>query len=63
MLISDPQEDAQETRELRGSLDLLLQGHIFYPDTVANDPGAARVRGAICSKGLSRLLNPPMMKP
>lgn len=63
MLISDPQDDAQETRELRGSLDLLLQGHIFYPDTVANDPSAARVKGAICSKGLDRLLNPPATKP
>jgi len=56
-------DDEGDARELRGSLDVLLQGHIFYPDTVENDPGAARVRGAICSKALDRLLNPATMEP
>jgi len=56
-MVTYEDEDAMEARELEGSLDLLLQGHIFYPDTVANDPGAARVRGAVCSKDLAKLLN------
>jgi hypothetical protein len=41
---------------LDGSLDVLLQGHIFFPDSVENDPGAARIRGALCSEALHRLL-------
>jgi hypothetical protein len=56
-MVTYEDEDAMEARELKGSLDVLLQGHIFFPDTVANDPGAARVRGAICSKDLAKLLN------
>ena len=44
-------------KTLDGSLDVLLQGHIFFPDTVENDPGAARIRGAICSKDLYELVN------
>ncbi|MGB5451488.1 MAG: hypothetical protein WBM71_11070 [Sedimenticolaceae bacterium] len=44
---------------LDGSLDLLLQGHIFFPNTVKNDPGAARIKGTICSRDLYKLLNKP----
>ena len=50
-------DDEIEAKALDGSLDVLLQGHIFFPDTVENDPGAARIRGAICSKDLYKLLN------
>lgn len=50
-------EDGIEPEVLSGSLDMLLQGHIFFPDTVENDPAAARVRGAICSKDLYQMLN------
>jgi hypothetical protein len=39
------------------SADLLLQGHIFAPDAVEDDPGAARIRGALCSKDLYNLVN------
>ena len=42
---------------LEGSADLLLQGHIFAPVEVADDPGAAVIKGAICSKDLYKLLN------
>lgn len=49
--------DEIKPKALDGSLDLLLQGHIFFPDTVGADPGAARVRGTICSKDLYKLLN------
>jgi len=42
---------------LEGSADLLLQGHIFAPGEVADDPGAAVIKGAICSKDLYKLLN------
>lgn len=47
----------RDFKKLKGSADLLLQGHIFYPGTVAEDPGAAVVRGSICSKDLYKLLN------
>ena len=50
-------EDADDVRVLDGSVDLLLQGHIFSPDSVEEDPGAARVVGTVCSKRLYRLLN------
>lgn len=42
---------------LDGSADMLLQGHIFYPGTVEEDPGAAVIRGSICSKDLYKRLN------
>ena len=58
MVTYEDDDDELETRELDGSLDLLLQGHIFYPEPVANDPGPARVRGAICSKDLYKMINP-----
>ena len=44
-------------RELEGSADLLLQGHIFFPGPVSEDPGAARIKGTICSEDLYKLLN------
>jgi hypothetical protein len=47
----------RDVEKLKGSADLLLQGHIFYPGTVADDPGAAVVRGSICSKRLYKMLN------
>jgi len=42
---------------LEGSADLLLQGHIFAPVEVADDPGAAVIKGAICSEDLYKRLN------
>ncbi len=45
-------------KELDGSLDALLQGHIFFPQPVTDDPNAARVKGVVCSKDLYRELNP-----
>jgi hypothetical protein len=56
-LLTYEEGDEMDAKELGGSLDVLLQGHIFFPDTVANDPGAARVRGAVCSKDLYKMLN------
>jgi hypothetical protein len=53
----DLNNDKKPRKVLSGSLDALLQGHIFYPDAVENDPGPARVRGSICSKDLYNLLN------
>jgi len=53
----DEDDDGIEAKALDGSLDVLLQGHIFFPDSVENDPGAARVKGAICSKDLYKMLN------
>lgn len=50
-------EDGDDARVLNGSLDLLLQGHIFYPGRVEDDPGAATVQGTICSKALYNMLN------
>lgn len=55
MVVHDGEGD--DARVLDGSVDLLLQGHIFFPDTVANDPKAARIKGSICSEDLYRLLN------
>jgi hypothetical protein len=46
-----------ELKVLEGSADMLLQGHIFSPVPVLDDPGAARIRGAICSKALYEELN------
>ncbi len=50
-------DDGGDVRVLNGSLDLLLQGHIFYPGSVEDDPGAARVQGTVCSRGLYNTLN------
>jgi len=47
----------RDTKVLDGSADLLLQGHIFSPDSVADDPGAAVIKGSICSKDLYERLN------
>ena len=41
---------------LDGSLDLLLQGHIFFPPDLV-DPNPARVRGVLCSEELYSMLN------
>lgn len=46
-----------KAKVLEGSADLLLQGHIFSPKPVEDDPGAAVIKGAICSKDLYRMLN------
>ena len=48
-----------DLESLDGSADLLLQGHIFAPIPVADDPGAARIRGALCGKDVQRLLRGP----
>ena len=50
-------EDGGKLTVLKGHADLLLQGHIFYPGEVSDDPGAASVKGTICSKDLYKLLN------
>jgi hypothetical protein len=50
-------DEVESVEQLDGSLDALLQGHIFFPVSVEDDPGAARVRGALCSKDLYKLLN------
>jgi hypothetical protein len=42
---------------LRGSMDALLQGHIFSPDPVGEDESPATVKGTICSRDLYLLLN------
>ncbi len=47
----------RKKKVLDGSADLLLQGHIFSPDSVADDPGAAVIKGSICSKDLYKRLN------
>ena len=54
-MVSDG-DGTDEARVLDGSLDLLLQGHIFSPNSVEDDPGAAVIRGTICSKDLYQLL-------
>jgi hypothetical protein len=56
MVTYDAGDDDGDVETLDGSADLLLQGHIFSPDPVADDPGAAVVRGAICSDDLQQLL-------
>jgi hypothetical protein len=60
MVMYDADEDRKGDRDyevLDGSADLLLQGHIFSPLPVEEDPGAARIRGSICSKDLYNQLN------
>jgi hypothetical protein len=51
-------EDEDDLEVMNGSADLLLQGHIFSPKTVEDDPGAAVIKGSICSKKLYQKLNP-----
>lgn len=53
----DEEEDDRDAKALDGSADLLLQGHIFSPLPVAEDPGAAVIKGSICSKDLYKQLN------
>lgn len=60
MVTYEADEDDKGDRDykvLDGSVDLLLQGHIFSPVPVEEDPGAAVVRGSICSKDLYKQLN------
>jgi hypothetical protein len=57
MATQDDDDDGMKV--LGGSLDLLLQGHIFSPVSAEEDPGAARIHGTICSKDLYKLLNKP----
>ena len=51
------EDDGDEFKVLDGRLDVLLQGHIFSPKTVEDDPGAAVIKGTICSRDLYKLLN------
>ena len=51
------EDDCDDSKVLTGSIDLLLQGHIFSPNSVEDDPGAAVITGVVCSKGLYKLLN------
>ncbi len=53
----DEDDDEVELKVMDGSADLLLQGHIFSPDSVEDDPGAAVIKGSICSKDLYKKLN------
>jgi hypothetical protein len=50
-------KDQVVLKTLDGSADLLLQGHIFFPGPVSDDPGAAVIKGTICSKELYQRLN------
>lgn len=53
----DDEEDEVKLKVLDASADLLLQGHIFSPDAVEDDPGAAVIKGSICSKKLYKKLH------
>lgn len=54
----DEEDDGKvELKVMDGSADLLLQGHIFAPNSVENDPGAAVIKGSICSKNLYKKLH------
>ncbi len=53
----DDDDDEIELKKLKGKADMLLQGHIFFPGPVSEDPGAAVVKGTICSKDLYKKLN------
>ena len=55
--IATYEEDGDDVKVMGGSLDLLLQGHIFHPDPVGVDKKAAAIKGVICSKSLYKLLN------
>ena len=57
-------KNERKLKQLEGSADLLLQGHIFYPGTVEEDVNpdtganeAAVIKGSICSKDLYKKLN------
>lgn len=50
-------DDNRDTKVLDGSADMLLQGHIFSPKPVSEDPGAAVIKGSICSEDLYKQLN------
>lgn len=56
-------KNGRDSKELDGSADLLLQGHIFFPGTVEEDVDddgnneAAVIKGSICSKDLYKRLN------
>lgn len=57
-------EAMDDVADLGGSLDLLLQGHIFFPGSVEDDVDpetgkneAAVIKGTICSKKLHKLLD------
>ncbi|MDJ0805468.1 MAG: hypothetical protein QNJ78_01410 [Gammaproteobacteria bacterium] len=52
----EKEDDEVELETLGGTIDLLLQGHIFSPDSVEDDPGAAVIKGSICSKDLYKEL-------
>lgn len=61
---ADDDEDDRDMKELDGSADLLLQGHIFFPGSVEDDVDpetgeneAAVIKGSICSKDLYKQLN------
>jgi hypothetical protein len=57
LVVPGSDKNSRNAKVLTGSADLLLQGHIFAPVEVADDAGAAVIRGSICSKDLYKLLN------
>ncbi len=56
-MVSYNKGNDNNARVLSGSVDLLLQGHIFSPQPVGEDPGAAVIKGSICSEDLYKQLN------
>ena len=56
-MVTYDDDEMDDLNVMKGSADMLLQGHIFFPAPVIDDPGAARIRGAICSKELYNQLN------
>ena len=56
-MVTYDDDEMDDLNVMKGSADMLLQGHIFFPAPVIDDPGAARIRGAICSKELYNRLN------
>ena len=50
-------DDDRDVNVLDGSADMLLHGHIFSPKPVSEDPGAAVIKGSICSEDLYKQLN------
>lgn len=52
----DKGKDRINLKHMDASADLLLQGHIFSLDAVEDDPGAAVIKGSICSKDLYKAL-------
>jgi len=57
LAIGNADDNAVQVEPAKGSVDPLLQGHIFLPNPVADDPGAAVIRGAICSRQLYQRLH------